>query len=674
MHKPIKGGSSINIQGLECNIPPVGKVFNKFTNKLETRLIYKRSEKTEDQYWEIPKKPEDISRALVLEERQRQVTPGYFEVELQQYREQEWDRRMNGFWFYNNGKPTYITGLHYFYLSHWVIDIGYPSYRTIDKKWFYFWQYCAEDPNCFGMNEVTQRRIGKSFRAGVLVYEVTSRTKRKRSGIQSKDKEAAETFFDVHVVQPFTELEQIFKPTIDLDKGLAPKSVLRFFKQSAKGASSIRKQEDEGSKELKSRIDYQSSKNKAYDGKKLLIYIRDEAGKVEEQGANVYLAHGIIKPCLTDGDLIIGKALYTTTVEDMRDDDDPDGNFKLLWDESDQSNKGKNGRTKSGLYRYFLAAYECMYFDKYGDADEEKARAFHKSERDNLTGQGLANYIRKYPFSADEAFWTSREGGIFNPIPIENQRKELGPIDSEDLYTIGNLHWEGNKLGSKVIFTETPYGKFKFHKKFDIRAECEKANSVRNIYGKFTPTMKATRIIGVDPVDHKMTEQAGSRASAHLYIKYSLVDELSETFVCEYLNRPEDPEIFYKDMALLAFATGAPMMVENQKPGLINYCNRVEFEHFIISFGNTQGIPASPKNQRLLADVYEIYIEHNIKKIIYPNILSDLSVFNLIKTTKFDAAMSSGWALVGSYDERVGGINDIEKPKAQTYDFREFMI
>jgi hypothetical protein len=142
--------------------------------------------------------------------------------------------------------------------------------------------------------------------------------------------------------------------------------------------------------------------------------------------------------------------------------------------------------------------------------------------------------------------------------------------------------------------------------------------------------------------------------------------------VCEYINRPEDPEIFYRDMALLAFATGAELMVENQKPGLINYCNRIEFENFIISFGNTQGIPSSPKNQRLLADVYEIYIEHNIKKIIYPNILIDLAVFNLNKTTKFDAAMSSGWALVGSYDERVGGMENVEKPKPKTYDFRDF--
>jgi hypothetical protein len=1026
MYNKIPGGSTFEVQGLTCNLPPVGKVFNKFTNKLENRPVFKRSEIKEEQYWEIPTKPDDISRKLILEERTRQEIPTFFDPELQSYREREWDRRINGFWFYNNGKPTYITGLHYFYLAHWVIDIGYPSFRIPDLKWFYFWDYCVEDPDSFGMTEVTQRRQGKcnsaedlirmyngdvkkavdvkkgdllmgpdskprlvldtfggfeelydiiphkghgyscngdhllrlfyngssqslkrgwkpkthvdipakdynsltasekdhlvqqrtewgneyaeqehiippyllgvyigdgsrntghitspepeiieyleeyaptlgcrlthsklarkisipfgtnyknpfreklrklnilevkhipreyiidsrenrlqlmaglmdtdghlvkaykkgafcgykgyeiiqkekvladaivelsrslgfytsisekiatlkregketykclvyrisiygktqeipckverkkiynsnsrqsslntgirvekgkfreysgftidgdnlylladgtimnnSFRAGEMIYEVTSRSKRKRSGIQSKDKEAAETFFDVHVVQPFTELEKIFKPTIDLDKGIAPKTTLRFFKTSTKGAVGARKQEDDFQKELRSRIDFQSSKNKAYDGKKLLRYVRDESGKVEEAGANVYISHGIIKPCLTDGDEIIGKALYTTTVEDMKDDDlyDTDGNFRRLWDESDQNQRGGNNRTKSGLYRYFMAAYECMYFDKYGYADEVKARRFHDSERANLTGQALSDYIRRYPYTADEAFWTSREGGIFNPIPIRDQLIELGTVNPDDLYIIGNLHWQNNKIGTKVIFTETPTGKFKFHRKFDIRAECEKENSVRNHFGKWIPNMKASRIIGVDPVDHKLTEQAGSKASAHLYIKFNLSSELSETFVCEYLNRPEDPEIFYRDMGLLAFATGAELMVENQKPGLINYCNRINFEHFIISFGTTQGIPASPKNQRLLADVYEIYIEHNIKKIIYPNILSDLSIFNLIKTTKFDAAMSSGWALVGSYDERIDGVYQTEVQKPKIYDANMF--
>ena len=39
---------------------------------------------------------------------------------------------------------------------------------------------------------------------------------------------------------------------------------------------------------------------------------------------------------------------------------------KLLWDESDQLNKGENGRTPSGLYRFLMTADRAKNFDKYG--------------------------------------------------------------------------------------------------------------------------------------------------------------------------------------------------------------------------------------------------------------------------------------------------------------------
>jgi len=48
----IPQGSKINIQGLDCNIPPVGYVWNLLTKKLEYRGIYSRSNNTEEQYWE----------------------------------------------------------------------------------------------------------------------------------------------------------------------------------------------------------------------------------------------------------------------------------------------------------------------------------------------------------------------------------------------------------------------------------------------------------------------------------------------------------------------------------------------------------------------------------------------------------------------------------------------
>ena len=672
MFKKINGGTVVNIQGLDCWIPPVGTVFNKFTNKFEKREVYKRSDVKSEQYWEIPPKPENVKDRLIEEADIRETNPSYFDSELQSYRETEWDRRINGFWFYNNGTPTYITGVHYFYMAHWFIDIGYPGFRIPNLHLFYFWQYCLEDPDCFGMVEVTRRRDGKSYRAACIQYEATSRVRRKHSGIQSKDEESAQTFFDVHIVQPFTELEHMFKPIIDTDKGDMPKKVLRMFKSSSKTSSISTRNKNRKKKDLRSKIDYRASGEKLYDGKKMLIYVRDEAGKVEK--ANVYEAHNVIKWCLSDEESIIGKAIYTTTVEDIKDDDlyETDGNFRRLWDDSNQFDKGLNNRTKTGLYRYFLPAYEAMNYDKYGYPDVERNKIWLMNERSNLEGNTLAKYIRKFPFTIEEAFWTSADGCIFNKTKIQNQRMELALIKPEDIYDIGNLQWKDNKFGSKVIFVENPNGRFKFLKSFNVRQECSNENTVVDFNGLFKPLRKAQRIIGVDPADHKNVEDGSrkSNISIYLYIKYNPLDKLSETFVCEYLYRPDDPESFYSELCMLAFLSGAEMMIENQKPGAINYAEKVGFQEFIIRYGSgvTGGIPASTPNKQLLADNWEVYIDNNIEKILFPNLLKDLSMFNLIKSTKFDAAMGAGWALVGAYGARAIAMNNVETPKAKVYD------
>jgi hypothetical protein len=89
---------------------------------------------------------------------------------------------------------------------------------------------------------------------------------------------------------------------------------------------------------------------------------------------NVYDRHEVVRYCLKDDEgRIIGKALYTTTVEKL--DTDKNGiqdAFKLLWDESDQNNRQENGETSSGLYRFFMSAKKTRNFDLYGYPDEEK--------------------------------------------------------------------------------------------------------------------------------------------------------------------------------------------------------------------------------------------------------------------------------------------------------------
>ena len=678
MYYEIKGGSKITVEGLECNLPPVGKIFNRFTNQIESRPIYKRSETTEQQYWVIPTKPKDIKKRLITERKKRKTIPDYFEPDLQAYRETQWDRVVNGFWFmlYNPFKkksfPTYITGQHYFLLAHWTINGQTPDYRETDKEWHYFFEYCWHDPTSYGMIEITKRQDGKSVRAGCTCYYRTMLSKEKNSGIQSKTDKDAERLFTRQIVNPMKKLEICFVPTLDRAKGSTPKAMVSFNKTSV----SSKDEEEEDVKELISQIDFRASSEKAYDGDTLHFYIADECGKSDR--ANVYRRHIAVMPCVSTGFRIRGKMLYTTTVEDIGDSSMyAEGNFKRLWDESNQLKKDTStNRTISGLYRYFLSSSRAIDYDKYGFADIEKNYDMIMSERESRKHNPSAqvSYIRKYPLEVKEAFYTPGDECVYNVKLIEDRKAELDLIDENDLYTIGNLHWADGVRGSGVYFTETPKGRLKFNKKFDVDHECTLKNTDIDIYGNYTPLMKHLRCIGIDPFDHEevATISVGSNAAAYLYFKYNLMSELSETFICEYLRRPEDLETFHEDMCKLAFMSGAEMIIENNKQLLIRHCMKTGFKPFVFHFKTTPGIPASAPNHLLLVDTTEIYIANNIEKQVFKNILSDWSKFNLNKTTKFDAGMASGWALVGAYTERITTLLNKPAQKAKVYNISDF--
>ena len=74
------------------------------------------------------------------------------------YIDEEFDRRDNGFWFMNNGKPTYITGTHYMYLQWSKIDVGAPDFREANRLFYIFWEACKVDKRCYGMCYLKNRR------------------------------------------------------------------------------------------------------------------------------------------------------------------------------------------------------------------------------------------------------------------------------------------------------------------------------------------------------------------------------------------------------------------------------------------------------------------------------------------------------------------------------------
>ncbi len=205
-------GQIININGLAIGLPK------------EPNELFKRSDKKEEQYWEREELSKDLSRINSIF--QWNDRPSAFKNKWVDYIESEFDRRELGFWFYNNGKPTYITGSHYMYLQWTSIDVGYPDYREANRIFFIYWEACKADKRCFGMDYLKIRRSGFSFMGSSECVNTGTLVRDSRVGILSKTGSDAKKMFTDKVVPIANRLPFFFKPIQDgMDK---PKTELAF--------------------------------------------------------------------------------------------------------------------------------------------------------------------------------------------------------------------------------------------------------------------------------------------------------------------------------------------------------------------------------------------------------------------------------------------------------------
>ena len=136
MHSEIAQGSCLDIQGLKCHLPPVGYVYNVVTKELEYIGVHYRSSDIDAQVWErfpLPSWYKEVTKKEdeYLKKKKDDDIP-FYDSRYEEYKKQEWMRRLNGFWFMSYGQPVYLTGLHYLFLQFWQIDIGFPDFREID--------------------------------------------------------------------------------------------------------------------------------------------------------------------------------------------------------------------------------------------------------------------------------------------------------------------------------------------------------------------------------------------------------------------------------------------------------------------------------------------------------------------------------------------------------------
>ena len=657
-------GEHVELHGLLVVLPKKPK---------RSEILFHDKQK-ELQMWQRIPLPEELQRVRSMDEWFEK--PAEFRNKFRSYVEKEFQRRRDGVWFYNNGLPTYITGRHYMFLQWSKIDIGYPSYLAFQREIFLHMAACEVDPRCFGQLYTKCRRSGYTNICSAVLVDEASQVKEKLLGIQSKTgKDAQENIFMKKVVAIFRSYPFFFKPIQD---GTTNPRMELAFREPSKRITKNNKTSYRGDA-LNTVINWKNTTNNAYDGEKLHILYLDEAGKWEKP-TDIREAWRIETTCLIVGRKIVGKAIMGSTVNPMN----KGGNeYKGLWYDSDPNERNSNGRTRSGLYRIFIPAYDALegFFDQYGNPvveDPEKevegidgdfisigSKTYLKNERRSFKDNPseLNEVTRQFPFTEDEAFRDSIEGSLFNIGKIYQQiehNEELFP----DPVIRGNFTWK--EKDKEVVFSPTPNGRFRVC----WMPDTTQRNIVKIDRGKRVAPFGEYGCGGVDSYDLDATvDGRGSKGALHMYNKFSL-NRPPNMFVVEYASRPDLASIFYEDVLMCAFYYGYPLLVENNKYGIVRYFESRGYDgylmdrpkHLLSSSSHvnvkTKGIPSNSQDViQSHAQSIEKYIhEHvgvdsetgEVGKMYFNRTLEDWIGFKIDKRTKFDLTISSGLALLAT--------------------------
>jgi len=352
----------------------------------------------------------------------------------------ELTRRVEGYWFFNNGVPTYITGSHYFYLNYWymaaITPDGMPDYRYAQTKWAYFVDLCEKDNLCFGAIMLSAKRFSKTEFALAHIYNLATLIENDcLFGLQSLNAtEAKNNLFVGRIIRSHRRIPDYLKPTSNDSKGRKEiTSKLTFIG------------EKDGSKYqggLNNVIDHRPTLPSAYQGKRPRGVYIDEPGTIEEM--DIIEALSTIKQQLQIGKRAFGKIFLPATLESMTPKGAP--MFFQIWNESDPSMRDANGRTQSWLYRYFNPQYEGRedFIDEYGNSKIDEAKSFRKNELDFATASGQMKIKRQYPETVDEAFGSSAGGLCWEDDVVEILKQQKTAILNADVplgkFSIVNLN------------------------------------------------------------------------------------------------------------------------------------------------------------------------------------------------------------------------------------------
>ena len=601
-----------------------------------------------------------------------------------------WYHRLFGYWFFNNGTPTYITGSHWQYLNWWhFVDGTQPRYRDRDRRWYMAQQFCLVDTTtfvhrdktgkaipdlngeyamkdtgrrvCMGSNNPKSRRVGDTSKAQSHNTDIATRSMNAHIGIQGKDDDNARNVFTNHFANAFKKYPIFFKPMFSQ---LDPRTAQVY-------------DYDDPEIGLETTVDFATTADRsAYDGYQLLAYHRDEPGKVKYEDINQ--AHRVVKQCLALGDEIFGFMFYTTTVDEMNQRGGK--NFLELTKGSYWNIRDDNGQTKSGLYTFFFKAWDGLqgFVDDYGMSvidtpssrqakaigKKQGAKEFLMNRRKQLENDkdilGLSEEKRLYPIKFRECFTPPAQNVFFRNDILEERITEL-EFEGVEAAVKGDLEWSSG-FGSNVIFIPSDEGRFYI----SLKLKDGETNRKIRKDGIYYPEFPDRGVIGADAFRVEKTEggkmsdggiAAFYKRDPNIDIEDDIEKWVSSRFVATYRYRADGTEEYAEDVLKCALYFGYMVYPENNVDVVQRNFIKWGYEGYLLydtdpATGLLKNNPGCYTQEAIKMKIFNLvrnYVRFHGHRDRHSDLLREiLDIPGRNEMTDFDLFTAAGVALVGT--------------------------
>ena len=551
----------------------------------EKEILYYDIKEKKNQYWRTPhdtttfhgvnNKFLDILSDSYLK---KQMT----EKERVEYISAWRQRWLDGFWFFNNGEPTYLNSLLVDHLVFNKFDKRFFNYIESQRDDFYFRQWVIENDNVDGAMFLKPRRMGASKQEITEnIWWVNSGLNRNVAMQSSKLDTAVDTLMKP-LIETYLSRPTWMREKIYTNNGNTPRKHLEL--------TNPKYDADKGEVSwLGGTVKVYSTTATAIDGTENIKVTNDELSKYPKD-ANPREVVDVNKKTIRNA----GRRGKHNLVSTSGDNEASLDSFKEWVKLAGESKYDPLTNTSiSGYVKRFTSAIHSQYLpkeflaDKYGKIDVGRNTEWVENEI-NKKQKGTKDYYyekRKMPLTEEDALIAANDGVLFRKLAIIARKLELQGLPlSEKPYVRGNLIEKTDNRGCvKVYFEQDDAGLWMVavHPYFDAERDIDCRNRFRYTnQGVYFPVKNPEFAIGYDPIRYDMNTVKSnhlSRASIIVHKKFDYHNAPNSKDYCVdvkaalYVGRPERTEEAHHEFCKAMKYWGAIGGFERQVDTVLRY-------------------------------------------------------------------------------------------------------